>query len=181
MTGATSAWFHATLIFMAQKADEFFENVAVLSLFYLLAGPGADLKSGPALVHSLLLGVGVVLIPELFCEVHLAVMIVGTLYRGKCRLSEARMKAAHVKHLALVKDIDSGVNRAALCAAVGFGLWLVDMLACQFRIPLTSIKVQDLLLHAYGWHILTGIALYEGGAAVMKYHSLYDSPKEKHR
>jgi len=34
MTGLTSAWFHATLIFISQKSDEFFENAAVVSLLY---------------------------------------------------------------------------------------------------------------------------------------------------
>jgi hypothetical protein len=32
LTGVTSAWFHATLIYVAQKADEFFETASVVAL-----------------------------------------------------------------------------------------------------------------------------------------------------
>ena len=80
MTGITSGWFHATLIFIAQKSDEFFENAAVVSLMYFHVMPRNPSRpaSGRYFIfsaHLTALALGVILIPELFCEVHLITVV----------------------------------------------------------------------------------------------------------
>ena len=80
MTGITSGWFHATLMFIAQKSDEFFENAAVLSLMYFHIMPKSPHRPSSDRyfifsAHMTLLALGVVLIPEMFCEIHLIAIV----------------------------------------------------------------------------------------------------------
>lgn len=71
--------------------------------------------------------------------------------RVHARLSESRKSD-------IVEDekLKDAVIRAAVFGIVGFAGWLVDVFACS---PL----VQALNLHAFVWHFLTAMALYEAG------------------
>lgn len=93
MTGVTSAWFHATLVYAAQKSDEFCENVAVICLFYMTApsaqGPRRVLAA--AVMHSTLFGLGVLCIPELFCELHLIICVLCLIARPCTTLRVAQV------------------------------------------------------------------------------------------
>jgi hypothetical protein len=142
MTGITSGWFHATLIWIAQKADEFFENCTVMVLFH---STFINLRSKEVLqrvcAHAVLVALGVLLVPVAFCEVHLIIISFATVYR----FSQGSLDPKERSHL----------GKTAVYAACGFACWLLDFLACTTFSPY--------YLHAFGWHCLTGMALYEAG------------------
>jgi len=155
MTGLTSAWFHATLIFISQKSDEFFENAAVVSLLYAqLSDPISTTKSQKAnlfflfSLHVTLLGLGVVFIPSVFCELHLITVVLATFTCATRRVSSLPLAADRNAVLSHFKS-------ALLCAAAGFGCWMLDFFLCH--------EMQGLYLHAFAWHPLTALALYKGG------------------
>ena len=151
-TGVTSMWFHASLVYAAQKADEFSENAAVICLCHLAAPASTEARAiVAASAHALLLGCAVLAIPELFCEVHLLFAVLVGFARIAIRLRE--LPAAYRAERDALSRIFA---RSAALAAAGFACWLVDMLWCT---PL----VRRLLLHAYAWHILTALSLHEGG------------------
>lgn len=142
MTGLTSGWFHATLIWIAQKADEIFENCTVMVLFH---STFINLSSKEMLqrvcAHAVLVALGVILIPVAFCEVHLIIISFATVYR----FSQGSLELKEKTHL----------GKTAVYAASGFACWLLDFFACS--------TFSKYYLHAFGWHCLTGMALYEAG------------------
>jgi len=142
LTGLTSAWFHATLVWIAQKADEVFENCTVMVLFHTTF---THVSSKNILqrvyVHAVLVALGIVLIPVAFCEVHLILICFSTVYR----FSQGKLELKEKTHL----------GKTAVYAAIGFACWLLDFFACN--------TFSAFYLHAFGWHCLTGMALYEAG------------------
>jgi len=142
LTGLTSCWFHATLIWIAQKADEIFENCTVMVIFH---GTFTNLSSKDLLrrvyVHAVLVSLCIILIPVAFCEVHLIIISFTTVYR----FSQGKLELREQTHL----------GKTAVYAAVGFACWLLDFFACS--------TFSAYYLHAFGWHCLTGMALYEAG------------------
>ena len=158
LTGVTSAWFHATLLFVAQKADEFFESASVVALLYFHLLPAADRKVQPSTrffafsAHTVALGLGVICIPELFCEVNLILSVLLCFKTALARVSTVTDRATQFAH----RD---KFYTAFLAAGLGFALWGIDRAFCDVT------NVQSLNLHAFGWHPLTAAALYLGGAA----------------
>jgi hypothetical protein len=142
MTGVTSGIFHATLVWLAQKADEIFENWAVLVLFHITF-TSISTKSlfRRIKIHAILCALGMIMIPVIFCEVHLIIMCFATVYRFQL------MGLDHIEKIHL--------GKTAIFAASGFGCWLCDFFACS--------TFSAFYLHAFGWHILTALALYEAG------------------
>ena len=142
MTGVTSGWFHAKLIWIAQKADEIFENCAVMVLFH---STFTNLSSKGMLqrvcAHAVFVALGVILIPVAFCEVHLIIMSFATVYR----FAQGSLELKEKSHL----------GKTAVYAASGVACWLLDFFACS--------TFSQYYLHAFGWHCLTGMALYEAG------------------
>jgi hypothetical protein len=142
LTGLTSGLFHATLVWGAQKADETFENWTVLALFHSTFPYQSEAIFRRICVHSILVTLGIILIPTIFCEVHLIFISFATVYR----FQQQELDTEESKLL----------SRTALFAAAGFSAWLCDFFACD--------TFRSLYLHAYGWHILTALALYSAGA-----------------
>jgi hypothetical protein len=142
LTGLTSGLFHATLVWGAQKADETFENWTVLVLFHCtFASISSQAIFRRICIHSLLVTLGIFLIPTIFCEVHLIFISFATVYRFQLLELDANERSL--------------LGKTALYAAAGFGAWLCDFFACN--------TFRNLYLHAYGWHILTAMALYSAG------------------
>lgn len=165
MTGVTSAWFHATLMYAAQKSDEFFENAAVIfhcyyMIYPLITGSKDDKnkrndsnytfqRNAMAIAHVIFLGTGVLYIPEAFCEIHLILAIGGGAYVLKTQ------RIALIEDEVLRKNVMIHYNTVASSALVAFSFWLIDFFCCT---PL----VRSLNLHAFAWHFLTALAMYEG-------------------
>lgn len=150
LTGLTSGLFHATLIWVAQKADEIFENWTVLTLFHS-SFPSLsckDMLSKRILPHAVFVALGIWLVPVLFCEVHLVLISLATVYRYATCLN-----------LGKSREHREALFKTAAYAIVGFGCWLCDMFACK--------TFSSYYLHAYGWHILTALALYEAGCLLL--------------
>lgn len=161
LTGITSTWFHATLIYAAQKSDEFFESCAVLFMAYSMGFPLVSTEPIPnrneykwkrlviAMTHCTLLGLGVLYIPEVFCEVHLLGAVLCAVYFFGVKripaISDLKVRANAKKYS------DTGV----LVSAIGFAFWIIDMAFC-------NEFVQGLHLHAYAWHFCTAYGLYNG-------------------
>ncbi len=150
MTGVTSGLFHATLVWGWQKADEIFENLTVLSLFHATFIDAAHEKSENRvhlrmLSHSALAALGIWCIPEVFCEVHLIIMAFASVYRFTCHTG------GKLHTLTVLKT--------ATYALVGFVGWICDFAFCA--------TFSKYYLHAYCWHTLTGLALYEAGNLLM--------------
>ena len=144
LTGIASAAFHGHLIWITQKADEIFENWTVLTVFHVVLDPYGSLANIQLriFIHSILVALGIWCIPIIFCEIHLILISVGvvvSIYRStNLNLYEKNLN----RHIAFL-------------AALGFLSWLLDFFICE--------TFGWLLLHAYGWHILTGLALYYTG------------------
>ena len=148
-TGATSGLFHATLIWWTQKADEIFENWTVLTLFHssFPVMSSTEIFTRRIVPHVVLVTIGICLIPVAFCEVHLIILSCATVYRfAYC---------ANGLNLANSKMQRSRLFKVASYAIIGFVAWICDFMACS--------TFRELYLHAFGWHILTGLALYEAG------------------
>lgn len=161
LTGITSAWFHATLIYAAQKSDEFFESCAVLFMAYCMGFPLVSTTTIPnmneykmkrffiAMTHCLLLGLGVLYIPEVFCEVHLLLAVLCAVYFFS------------VKRIPSILNLEDRAkalkcsNTGVIISAIGFAFWIIDMAFC-------TPFVQSLNLHAYAWHFCTAFGLYNG-------------------
>jgi dihydroceramidase len=144
--GITSGAFHATLLWVNQKLDESFENVALIVLFH------SDKPSQAAtLLHSAAASVGIFTITAfLFCELHLIGIVLLTLIkvRNRVQMADLATKGAAGLH---------GAVRLAACSALaGFACWLVDRLFCAHLLSL-AFNPQ---LHAI-WHLACGVALYE--------------------
>jgi hypothetical protein len=99
----------------------------------------------------------------------------------KCRLHSAKVlaeknasTAVREVNACLINSMNATVNRGALCTAFGFAMWLIDFLACSYSFTVwgATIRIQDLFLHAYCWHILTAAALYQGGLVAFQYRCL---------
>lgn len=144
LTGITSGWFHATLIWAAQKADEIFENWTVISLYHL-GTLNRDANLSLFFAHCIVVATGIWCIPTLFCEIHLIVLSFATAWR--------------YSQLILPPLIARSVYKAAFLAIFGFACWLLDFFFCG--------SFQHMHLHAYGWHILTAIALHEAGGVLL--------------
>ncbi|GMH76840.1 hypothetical protein TrST_g11411 [Triparma strigata] len=171
MTGVTSAWFHSTLLFLAQKSDEFFENAAMVSLLYYHVFPlGSSSKiikyrGACCAVHTLLLGVGILCIPDLFCEIHLITTVLITFKTGYIR-TESLPPHTRSKALNLFSSSFASVGVAFFC-------WLLDFLLCIYFSPF--------YLHAFVWHLGTSISLYYGGEASLLIREKYIKIEEKEK
>lgn len=164
MTGVTSAWFHATLIYIAQKSDEFFENAMIVAMTYCMMFPlvQPSSKTPPSkgatryltcLTHMALLAFGTVFIPEDFAEIHL-VMAVLTFF---WKVTERTNLVLDPK----VQEKSRFYRNWAFLSAIGaFALWGVDRAHC-------TPFVQSLNLHAFAWHWGTALALLLGSVSVM--------------
>ena len=160
LTGVTSAWFHSTLIFIAQKADEFFENASAVAMIYCLLPYHWQQKNSPTdsssmthygwvcLIHLLLLGAGLICIPEVFCEVHLVVSLLTCRYLATCCIQSIDDKDVQ-------RDITFTMNIATALGLTAFALWAVDFTHC-------TPFVQSLNLHAFAWHFMTALGLFLG-------------------
>ena len=153
LTGAASAWFHATLHQHAQRADEAVENAAVVLLAGTAsAGAGASASAGAlprALLHCAAAAAGVCFVTAfLFCEVHLIAMVLVLLRRLRGLAAADKRVRPHIL-------------RAAVLGAAGFGCWLVDRVGCGAVLAATRRwGLPNPQLHAW-WHLLTGAALHE--------------------
>jgi len=145
LTGIWSAVFHATLWWWGQKLDELWENITLLALVYM----GFEQNMGVAFIHGILCSAGVVLIPEVFTELHVAASVAALLHVSY------RIAKSH-------KVLQPLVSRAAIHGVAGFSCWLVDKTACGvfFRV------LQLLQLHAW-WHLFTALALYQAGVVAL--------------
>ncbi len=78
MTGVTSAWFHATLYWIGQKSDEFFENSILVVMWHSNGGFGERPAGvGVIVLHLLVLAVGLLYVTSiLVCEIHLISIII---------------------------------------------------------------------------------------------------------
>lgn len=187
-TGIASAWFHATLIFVAQKADEIFESLACLCLLYLNRHPLSRVsaisvhrrsswltpvvRTPTTMVfagfHAIAMCIAIIFIPEAFCEIHLIATVLYTFGIASGRIAAIKDdKARHdIKHLFFT---------AFVCVAFAFFCWIIDFALC-------SPFVQSLNLHAFVWHPLTALALYYGGiASLLLDHHLVHQLQEKQR
>ena len=177
LTGIFSGIFHATLIWGAQKLDEIFENCAVIALLHIgdINERNFTNKFINIIIHSISCALGIWFIPTLFCEVHLLIIVLITVYRYASITAEPKKTKKNI----IISHIDTNntniidinieernrVYSAAKYASIGFFLWLCDFIACEeFRL---------FYLHAYGWHLCTAKALYEAGL-VMYYLLLTD-------
>ena len=122
---------------VGQKADEFFESVSVLLLFYnnslSLGGSHVEKESEGAalaliLAHSFLLLLGVCFIQVAFCEIHLITMVLLTVFRFYHTLNGLR--SAGVTR-ARSRRMERSVKAAIVCTVVGFVAWLIDFFFCN--------------------------------------------------
>eukprot|EP00040_Diaphanoeca_grandis_P013174 m.66616 g.66616 ORF g.66616 m.66616 type:complete len:264 (-) comp23710_c0_seq2:1348-2139(-) len=157
LTGVTSGWFHATLIFAAQKSDEFFENAAVLALMYYNINLPSNCNSKNddvnatsdshrrlclvLVAHTMVMGIGVFCIPEVFCEAHLICTVLVCFRYGLARVETIKCERTKA-------TISNLFHRSFVSAGIGFSFWIVDFAFCSERVRL-------LHLHAYAWHFLT--------------------------
>ena len=116
-----------------QKADEFFESVSVLLLFYSLSLGHKENESDGAslafiLAHSFILLLGVCFIPVAFCEIHLITMVLLTVFRFYHALNDLR--SAGVDR-ARSRRIERSVKLAIVFTGVGFVAWLIDFFFCN--------------------------------------------------
>lgn len=93
-------------------------------------------------IHSILTSLGIWCIPEIFCEVHLIIICFFTVYKFYYRND-------------VTKNDIKRITNTAIFALLGFLFWIFDFFFCTY--------VKKLYLHAYGWHMLTGLALYNSG------------------
>ena len=145
------------MLWTAQKADESFETLAVITLLHVAwsqarlagkGGKGANRAWCKYLSHCVGASLGIWLIPAVFCEVHLFASAVAARHMLLANLPADANKLDGNK---LAVDVD----RASLCAGVGFAFWLVDFAGCGL--------LGHLYLHAYAWHPLTALALFLAG------------------
>lgn len=120
LLGLTSGAFHCTLLWVNQKLDETFENVALVLLFHT-----DKATQVLAVVHSALVAAGIFTVTVfLFCELHLIAIILATLWKVKGWVEAAEL-AAHGR-----AGLNRAVKLAAGSAVLGFACWLVDRLLC---------------------------------------------------
>lgn len=184
LTGIFSGIFHATLIWGAQKLDEIFENCAVIALLHVgnISERNFVKKLTNIVLHSIGCGFGIWCIPKLFCEIHLLVIVLITVYRYASITSEPKKSKKKKNQTIIISHVNTDINdtelaveerqrvyTAAKYAGIGFFFWLCDFIACEeFRL---------FYLHAYGWHLCTAKALYEAGL-VLYYLLLTDVNKK---
>jgi hypothetical protein len=144
--GITSGAFHATLLWVNNKLDESFENMALIVLFH------SDKPSqAAALLHAVAASLGILTISAfLFCELHLIGIVLLTLVKVRSRVRTADLATKGTAGL------NGAVRLAAGSALAGFACWLVDRLFCAHLLAL-AFNPQ---LHAV-WHLACGVALYE--------------------
>jgi len=149
LTGVFSAYFHATLCWWGQKLDEIFETWTVVCLVYCALGATSRAYSfTSAAFHCLLALAGIVLIPDIFCEVHLAACVGAFIvFMLRC--------TARVSELGGAGPIKRRLCIGIICGLSGFGAWAIDRIFCDTLRHL-SFNPQ---LHAFAWHPLTALAL----------------------
>eukprot|EP00041_Stephanoeca_diplocostata_P029377 m.865494 g.865494 ORF g.865494 m.865494 type:complete len:283 (+) comp23550_c0_seq11:185-1033(+) len=157
MTGLMSAFFHCTLWWEAQKADEISENAAIVFLYKTLSprpDPSAHSVSMAPTTHFTFLyllgmGLGITLVSAfLFCELHLIAILIVTFRR--------------ILHAAQsLPPIRRYVRRTGLLTVLGFGCWLVDRIGCSSLLHFCTVwGLPNPQLHAW-WHFWTALALNE--------------------
>eukprot|EP00965_Chrysotila_dentata_P202876 6181371-Pleurochrysis_carterae.AAC.2 len=168
LTGVASAWFHATLYYVAQKCDEFFESAAVICLLHMHTQLSPASQAKCAVLHSLVLGVSILAVPSVFCEVHLgfACLLAAALARQRLNRLRSRVGLAE-EHLEQLEALQARAVLAVVLALVGFAAWLLDHCACS----LTGW----LHLHAYAWHPLTAWAMFVAGKSSMALDTTHKS------
>ena len=126
LTGITSGIFHATLLYYTQKSDEFFENLAILSLAYHHLLPhGKSLPSTRYFLyacHVSFLLIVVLFIPSVFCSVHLALCILFCFRSVFLRVNALADPGARL-------SISRTFLVALACTILGFGAWIVDFVS----------------------------------------------------
>lgn len=153
LTGLASCFFHATLTLAGQRADEVFENLALVALLHG-ASPSSSSSSaqevpGRALAHGAAAAAGILLVSAfLFTELHL----IGTAALTGSRLAHLaqRLPAGAARSV-----VGARVRLAALAGALGAACWLADRLFCE--------AVGPAQLHAW-WHLLGAVCLHEAAA-----------------
>eukprot|EP00123_Amoebidium_parasiticum_P022128 comp8058_c0_seq1/m.3554 comp8058_c0_seq1/g.3554 ORF comp8058_c0_seq1/g.3554 comp8058_c0_seq1/m.3554 type:complete len:242 (-) comp8058_c0_seq1:3-728(-) len=144
MTGATSAFFHATLWWSGQKADEIFENISLLTMLYM----GKEGSFAGMLTHWVAVAAGILLFEAVFCELHLFATVLAT-------LKKYRLESAGRPHVLAL------TTRAAVLGGLAFALWIVDFAACR-AVRGLPFNPQ---LHAW-WHVLGACGLNDGIIAI---------------
>jgi dihydroceramidase len=142
LTGFTSGYFHATLMWGAQKLDETFETWTVLTLLHCSSREDINKIIKYVIIHCVFATLCLWYFEAVFCELHLiliSVLTVNRLYWSDHLSATQRKQLVYAGSFALL----------------GFACWLLDFFGCVY----TSM----FYLHAYGWHIFTGIALYISG------------------
>jgi len=143
LTGVFSAVFHATLWWWGQKTDEICENLALLALIYMPHHRAPLLLAA----HGAVMSAGILLIPQVFAELHVAASVACLLRVGYGRAVANR-------------SLHEPIRLGAMFGLAGFVCWLVDKITCS-SLPLTS---QLLQLHSW-WHLFTALGLYQAAGA----------------
>lgn len=154
-TGISSAAFHANLTWITQKLDEIFETWAVITLFQVFGFTSLHDVEMRIFLHCVVATICIWLIPKLFNEIHIFIISVATValsHYSPCLSSYEKNIMQYV----------------GVVAGFGFYCWMLDVFNCDL--------FQRMLLHAYGWHICTGLALCNAGIAL--YYRLDNESKK---
>ena len=177
LTGVFSAWFHATLTWRSQKADEAAENAALVLLMRASQGAGTGTGTGTGTgagtgTHGGVGGGGELARgggPWLLASVaHVAAATAAIFSISSflfCELHLISMVVALLRQVGRITHDHRGLRPRALAAALmgllGFACWLVDRLACGALEAMHGhTGLGNPQLHAW-WHVLTALALHE--------------------
>ena len=136
-----------------QKLDEIFENWTVLILFH---STSININNKHKLYyyiipHIIFVTIGIIFIPIAFCEIHLIVISIFTIYNMNKFINNNYNNYNNITD----KYIRSVLFKCGMYAIFGCICWLLDFIACK--------NFSSYYLHAYGWHILTALSLYQAG------------------
>lgn len=158
-TGLASAYYHASLHLVGQRADEVFENAALAALLHIGGHPPTP--AWAVGVHVTLAAAGVLLVSAfLFTELHLIVTAVCLTVRLSRQTLPLSAASPH-----LGGEYAARTRAAAGAAALGALAWLVDRSLCSV-VSAWRVNPQ---LHAW-WHVLGAVALHEACACAALVH-----------
>ena len=154
LTAINSAAFHGTLKYIPLKGDEICETIAILGLLY------AFTKNYLFLFIHIIIAIGcIIYFVTDFCELHLTfITIIGVL---RLIIYWRQLKKSNEFDCDIIEKERMHFMKALIFGAIAGISFAIDKFFCdvleQYKLPFNI----QYLLHAFGWHVFGGLAMYQ--------------------